>query len=150
MSNDYRIKLWDEKKCLRNTSEEDTETYARLKEYILETLRNRRTPPVIARYLLRIITDQVMFLPARISFLNPALGGPRTLPSESHRYSIYLSDGSRLTVMVKPLARLSERVIEAELAGYYLWYGDMLTHGTTFQLHYKNYPSRLIGSGIIL
>jgi len=150
MSDEYRLKFWNDDECLRNVPTEDVDTYTRVKEYVLETLHNRGTSPSMARRLVRVLADQAMFRPVRISFFECAAGGPRIIPSTPHRFGIDLSDGSRQVVMVRPLTKLSERVLEAELAPYYLWYADTFTSGMPFQLCYKNYPRKHIGNGIIL
>ena len=158
---DYRLRFWDEQLSLCNElesfgepeRERNLETYAAIRDYVLPILRERRIGLQNARTMLRILADQAKFVSVRIRFFDVSGGGPKALPTNTRRLVIMPHDGrfGRQVVMIRPISRLSGRVIEAELAPYYVWYADgAFTQGASLEVHLRCYPSRIIGEGVVL
>lgn len=158
---DYRLRFWDEQLSLRcelesfgeSERECNLETYAAIKDYVLPILRERRIGLQNARTMLRILADQAKFVPVRIRFLDVSERGPRALPKSTKRLIVQPHNDrySRQVVIVRPMRELSGRVIEAEMAPYYVWYADgAFIQGASFEVHMRCYPNRTIGEGVVL
>ena len=154
--NDYRLRFCNEDEslrfCLGEANGHDVETYQMIKEYVLPLLRERGILTSRARAMLRVLADQAKFIPARVRFFDVSEKGPKNLPSRLKKYRLELNDdpAHNRAVIVKPIRALSGRVMEMELAQYYMWYGDVLVPGTIFKLRSVSYPGRHVAEGILL
>lgn len=162
---DYKLELHEEDAALTSLLEgsgtrraSDRASYDTLKANVFAFLRERGVYGKNARSMLRVLADQAKFMPARIAFHGTGDGGPRSLPQSPKQYSIGSMTNEdtgevftgHLVVLLRPIETLSNRVIVAELASYYRWWGDMLYPSSHFTLHLRNYPHREIGEGMVL